>query len=243
MSDPTATAQEAIAEVLRAAISGRGPGVIIERTCLKCAGTWGAAWRPRGDDVQVGFRLEAGAVVEVALLERAQLKAVIVLRRANPVGDTAWGGFGELPWIALDAKDVLAAPLRWRPVGEREPRRVCPDCERSSAPEDRWARIRRIARATAQPVPEGRGSAYWVEPYRCYHESCKAEILVYSWIGHRWMTDDAPPPPIPTTIRHRDSARAGGRYWANVCPKCNRVQGENFVYAPSGPLPARFRGD
>lgn len=108
--------------------------------------------------------------------------------------------------------------------------------------EERWTKIRRIALETEQLVPQSRESPYWVEPYRCFADDCRAEMLVYAWGGRGWMTDDPPPEPRPHTIQHRTSQRAGGKYWANVCPACDRLQGDNYVYEPLGPLPARLSG-
>lgn len=112
----------------------------------------------------------------------------------------------------------------------------------SSAAGDRWTRIRRISKETGQPVPP-KGSPYWIEPYRCFSTGCGAEMLVYSWEGHTWMTDEPPPEPRPGTLQHRFSKTAGGKYWANICPKCGMIQGENFIYKPEGPLPWRLRGE
>jgi hypothetical protein len=61
-------------------------------------------------------------------------------------------------------------------------------------------------------------------------------MLVYTWKGHEWMTDARPPEPRPQTIQFRFSKTADGNYWVNVSPNCNSIQGDNYVFAPAGPL-------
>ena len=65
-------------------------------------------------------------------------------------------------------------------------------------------------------------------------------MILYTWRGHTWMTETPPPEPRPSSLQLRSSKRAEGEYWANTCPTCGALQGENFVYEPEGPLPERF---
>jgi hypothetical protein len=108
--------------------------------------------------------------------------------------------------------------------------------------ESRWARLRRVAAHTGQWLPEGRKSPYWTETGRCFRDTCGEELILYTWRGHTWMTETPPPEPRPSSLQLRSSKRAGGDYWANTCPTCGALQGENFVYEPEGPLPERFAG-
>jgi hypothetical protein len=106
--------------------------------------------------------------------------------------------------------------------------------------ESRWARLRRVAARTGQTLPEGRQSPYWAETGRCFRDTCGEEMILYTWRGHTWMTETPPPEPRPRSLQLRSSKWAGGDYWANTCPTCGALQGENFVYEPEGPLPERF---
>ena len=114
------------------------------------------------------------------------------------------------------------------------------DTTPSEADESRWARLRRVAARTGQRLPEGRQSPYWAEVGRCYRDNCGEEMILYTWRGHTWMTETPPPEPRPSTLQLRSSKGAGGAYWANTCPTCSSLQGENFIYEPEGPLPERF---
>ncbi len=125
----------------------------------------------------------------------------------------------------------------WRDVLESS-RKVLRDAEQ----EGRWVRICRIAASTQQWLPPNQDSPYWLESTRCFASVCYEEMIVYSWRWHSWMTDVEPPAPRPTTVKFRSTAPAGLSYWANVCPACDRVQGENYVYEPRGPLPSRLAG-
>ncbi|MBK9368664.1 MAG: hypothetical protein IPN01_20540 [Deltaproteobacteria bacterium] len=110
------------------------------------------------------------------------------------------------------------------------------------ADESRWAGLRRVAALTDQPLPEGDQSPYWAEVARCYQPRCKEELILYTWRGHTWMTETPPPEPRPSSLQLRFSKQAEGDYWANTCPSCGALQGENYVYEPEGPLPERFAG-
>ncbi len=156
--------------------------------------------------------------------------------------------FVDLYWAVLAAVEAFGGSVREDvagAVGEGEtspfPSRLV-GLETGATTEQRWAKVQRIARSTGQLLPDmskGNTSPYWVEPFRCYAWQCREEMLVYTWRGHRWMTRNRPPEPVPPTLQFRNSATAGDAYWGNTCPSCGRLQGENFVYAPDGPLQTR----
>ena len=160
-------------------------------------------------------------------------------RRANSAKEMA-ARFPALPshvafyWEAAAAVREFGGRWVWSSEEELAP---LPEPE-----EERWPRIRRIAKKTGQPVPPGRASPYWVAPWECWGEDCGAEMLIYSWKGHVWMSDVEPPAPRPPTIFLCRPRRRSGAFYANVCPRCNRIQGDERVYVPAGPLPGHLAG-
>jgi hypothetical protein len=107
-----------------------------------------------------------------------------------------------------------------------------PEALRCEECREREAAITRLSREYRLPPlpPEYRRGLM-----KCY--GCKREILVFSWPDHEPFGQDAPPGPTPGTVQLRFSQTAGFRYWANVCPSCNRVQGDHYLYLePNGPF-------
>lgn len=121
-------------------------------------------------------------------------------------------------WIELLARDIIDNPYYWRPTQERLKGIACPSCRELSKA------IGAVARKHGQLLP--------VEPYvgavmECY--KCRNEIVVYWWPGVPFA-EFAPPSPAPRSIEYRSSRDYGGSYWANTCPCCSALQGDNYVF-------------
>jgi hypothetical protein len=200
-------------------------------------------WRSPDDDI---LRNEFSVCVarlsqEVTLIDWKKL----VSERRRRVEKQA-ARFPDLPnfvrvvW-AVDAALEVHGGERVKPpttpwTGRREqPMPAAPD-------ESRSAKLQRVAIHTGQWLPEGAQSPYWAEAGRCFQPRCQAELILYTWRGHTWKTETPPPGPRPPSLQLRVTKQAGGKYWANNCPSCGALQGENYVYEPEGPLPERFAG-
>lgn len=141
-----------------------------------------------------------------------------------------------LPWIELRAEDVLENPYLWRSIaGEMKPV-VCLDCKthgrKLNTLSDKWGQ------PIFEPARQHNGN---LTGYRSAIEvcwSCKQEILVYWWPGVPFCEAE-PPNPRPKTVQLRNSKQFGGSYWANTCPSCKSIQGDNFLFLSSK---APFRG-
>lgn len=59
--------------------------------------------------------------------------------------------------------------------------------------------------------------------------NCKEQILVFWWPGVPFC-EKQPPYPMPRTIKLRSSKIYGWAYWANTCPKCDILQGDNHLF-------------
>jgi uncharacterized CHY-type Zn-finger protein len=65
---------------------------------------------------------------------------------------------------------------------------------------------------------------------------CHRNITVYAWppYGDVWK-EEQPPNPIPKTIHYRKTFTTEQFYWINVCPHCDAVQGDWYLYCePDG---------
>jgi hypothetical protein len=141
----------------------------------------------------------------------------------------------NIPWIEVTAEQVLLNPYYWRPKSARLKPVVCTQCKAHAE------RLRFLAEKWSQPLFQPPtagnfpGNTYLAEVETCFR--CKEQILVYWWSGVPFAEEE-PPKPRPQTIQHRYSKKFGGSYWANTCPNCESIQGDNFLFL--GPNP-KFR--
>jgi len=67
---------------------------------------------------------------------------------------------------------------------------------------------------------------------------------VFWWLGVPFCQKN-PPEPKPKTIQLRNSKQWGGKYWANTCPNCNVIQGDNHLFisenSPFAGLPLNYQ--
>jgi hypothetical protein len=127
----------------------------------------------------------------------------------------------ELPWIELNAAEVLEDPFNWRPGQMRLKPTLCRDCKAARA------KLERVAAHWKLPLAE---PLYVAAVAPCW--GCKEEIIWYWWQGVPFA-QEKPPQPIPRTLQFRFSKMYGGKYWMNICPGCRAPQGDNFVFLAS----------
>lgn len=223
--------------------------VVVAKVCLNCGRVTEHPLRLAGVE-RVATQYSVGmAMVDVALIDsRYSVVAALLFDGRRRKLDKELHSLHQrsIRWLVAAESEFFTTKnnqITWYPI--RCSRPLCADCARDpvlaaldgdTPPEERVLRRRvleRISRDAEQPVPD-RGSPYWAEPFTCWN--CKARMLVYSWNQHGWMTDTPPPEPRPSTVRYRYSRTADGSYWVNVCPRCESIQGDNYVFAPAGPL-------
>jgi hypothetical protein len=238
----------AIAEQVEAAKRGAAR-IVMMKDCLNC-GIRFSKLLPVATINRVGARCLVGDVgVDVALIgAEERVVGVICFDERRWLPEKVLKGLQQqsVPWIVAAPSTFLKErgnEIAWYP--SRSSRPLCRNCAADrnlsqrgdGTAADEWTIrgrvIRRISLNTRQPVPE-RGSPYWAEPYSCW--KCSTRILIYAWKGREWMSEMPPPDPRPETIQYRHSKAADDKYWVNVCPHCNGVQGDNYVFAPAGPL-------
>lgn len=86
--------------------------------------------------------------------------------------------------------------------------------------------ITEIATKTNVVLPEG--YKYRYAPYSCW--KCNEDMIIFKWTNPLISGPiDIPPEPIPPTLKERYTSTSNETYWANVCPKCDSVQGDFFI--------------
>jgi ssDNA-binding Zn-finger/Zn-ribbon topoisomerase 1 len=130
-------------------------------------------------------------------------------------------------WAELRAEDVVANPYFWRPVQERLKKITCTSCK------DTRKNIHRIAskwgiEQSLYSIPRAPNNAnYIIAVDTCF--KCKEQIPVFWWRGVPFCQIE-PPTPRPKTIKYKESKQYGGSYWANTCPNCKIIQGDNHIF-------------
>jgi hypothetical protein len=137
-------------------------------------------------------------------------------------------------WMTLNINDILQDPYWLKPVFYKLSPRLCEDCKAKSKKHSLAANV-----AARYGIPDNlftteelnTGANYIANTEVCY--KCSHEIPVFWWKGTPFCKQE-PPLPRPYTIQLRFSKQYGGKYWANTCPNCNALQGDNHLHIFDG---------
>lgn len=232
------TAKRLLAQVIREQTAIESPRTIsLACACDRCASTF-LVQLPRDRFTRAAVEHRVGNFVcDVAGLKNDEVILALEVLATHAVPEAKAHAL-SVPWIEVTAESVLTDPYRWTPTNSRLKPVVCPSCktflgklmvlaERWDIPLDRLAGYRDPARATYLAA---------IEP--CW--KCGEEILVFWWPGVPFCEAE-PPKPRPRTIQNLYSKTFGGKYWANTCPGCKALQGDNFIFLGHKGTPA-FKG-
>jgi hypothetical protein len=86
---------------------------------------------------------------------------------------------------------------------------------------------------TVSPTQTTSSNPFMRRAHYCW--KCKDLMYVYSWPGHHMWSTDMPPQPRPESVQFRFYQTIGAKYWANVCQKCDSVQGDHLVFDEHSP--------
>lgn len=211
--------------------AGTGPRPCVDRPCP----VWscdGGVVQDLPDDItraEAEVRLPDGTVADVVLYrgdEPACAVEIVATHAVDPEKALRMG----LPWMELDAEDVLDRPYWWVVAQDGLRPFACPKCRARSA--ERRAEVagtaslaREVAARIGQLLPPT--PPYHLVGHRCWR--CGAEMVVFLWPGGGTHSARRPPAPRPTTVRLCATEGYGGEYWANCCPSCGSVQGDWYL--------------
>ena len=133
-----------------------------------------------------------------------------------------------IPWVELGAGAVVEDPYRWAPTQSGKLKAVlCDKCKSFQK------KLKLVAAGWNQPLDPYGGyrdpmrADYLAALRNCW--SCSAEFLAYWWAGVPFC-QSKPPAPVPPTVQYRKSRAYKDAYWANCCPKCGAMDGDNFLF-------------
>lgn len=221
------TAKLLLAQTIREHVAGEGSAQIsMQCICKTCAAAFTRSLPRRAferPEVEVPcgrFRFDVAACRGESIALGIEILHTHVVPQDKAAEIT-------VPWVELQAVDVLEHPLQWKPVNSRLRPVECDDCK------SRIERIRALAEKLRFALEPGaiehdhKRARYLPAIEKCW--SCKQDILVFWWNGVPFCESE-PPSPRPRTIQLRHSKMFSGKYWANTCPHCKSIQGDNFLF-------------
>lgn len=229
-----------IASAVRAWLEGHGQRPTFDRKCQSCPARITQHLPDTVVDVAIEYRLSSGHVADLALLGRHGPVAVLEIRASHAVPETKANEL-SLPWGEFASDDVIAEPLSWRPIRDHLRKLACPECKKGEAVEqERLQRVRTINQWLCRKIARNfslvlAGPPYVARPWRCY--LCRLDMIVYTWPDRKMHSTTPPPKPVPATVRIVHSTSVEAAYWGNVCPHCEALQGDFYLYAgPRAPF-------
>lgn len=223
-------AKRLVAQVILEWKSQGGPRPCIARACARY-GCEGGVVQDIPDDITHAaeeVRLLDGSVADVVLFRGDQVAAAIEIRATHQVTEEKARRLA-IPWVELDALELLERPYWWTAVQDGLQPFRCPVCTkeaRQRADEVAEIQSRAIALAGRARTSLPPSPPYHFAPHMCWR--CGAEMVAFIWPGSGNHSSRRPPDPIPGQVQHR-MTDFWGDYWANCCPSCSALQGDHYL--------------
>jgi hypothetical protein len=221
--------------------SGKADPPWLKRNCVECESDIS---QPLPDalpgNVQsalLEFPLPNNLIADIAIINGTDRPIMAIEIRATHAVDERKASRLLIPYIELDARDVITLPRIWKPLVDNLKPFACPNCANNLKAFEIVTAA--IAGRMGITLPT---SYYRYLPCKCWN--CGRQIIVFSW-----PEDDENPrkQPRPITLQYRFSKTAGHKYWANVCIYCGRMYGNHYLPFPfpfeRGTTPEVFKQD
>jgi len=221
------TAKLLVQKAVEAWKAGKSESPTLLRKCQICGKSVNQTLPEKIESATLEYKLSDGSIVDVALLVEGVPQAAVEIRATHAVDDIKAKRL-SVPFIELDANEVIQNPTLWNPIKDNFKPLVCSQCRST------WLRFQAKAKQIAQATNVELPTAYYrYGIHKCW--KCKREILVFTWPSGEdkapvLFENQAPKlKPIPRTIQYRFSKMAGTTYWVNTCPYCKAIQGDFFL--------------
>jgi predicted RNA-binding Zn-ribbon protein involved in translation (DUF1610 family) len=221
-------AKRLVLRVVEEWIRGTGPRPCLDRRCSVWGCDGGVVQDLPGDITHAAaeVRLPDGSIGDVVLF-RGEEPACVVEIRATHAVDAEKALRLTVPWVEVDADELLDRPYWW--VAEQDGLRpfTCPRCQ-ARAEDRREERVALQAAAVTLAARMGLtlppSPPYGFLAHACWR--CGEEMVLFVWRGSGEHGAKPPPSPRPATVRLCATEGYGAEYWANCCPSCHTVQGD-----------------
>ena len=156
--------------------------------------------------VSLEHRVDSGRVVDVMLLDGEKEVCGLEVHVTHRVSAQKSEDL-SMPWLELEASDILEDPMNWRPIAHGLRVSTCEEC-RTEHQLKRWY-LQQLTREVGTKWSKD----YRVAPGLCW--LCKEQTLVFDWTSRT-----KPPRPMPRTVRHRATRKNSEKEWYNTCHAC-----------------------
>ncbi len=194
----------------------------IKRNCLICDSELMQKLPEKVTHAVEEIRLKSGFIVDIGLYNEDTLEAAIEIYVTHRVDQEKMGCI-EIPWIELNAKDLISDKITWIPIYDNFKSFVCKECR------NRLNKYNvKIMELSDRYKLNINTEKYHCGIVNCW--KCGNEIPVFD-IGIE--NEDY----YPKTVMRKFSNTKREEYLANTCPICKSLQGEFFLYSePDGPF-------
>ena len=195
----------------------------IKRHCKICGDASMHTLSDNIEDAILERKLDNGFIVDVLLIERGTPNFGVEIQVTHAVDDNKHSKM-NIPFVELNGFAIIENALNWEPIKDNLSPFTCEKCLNRF--EKFKIKTNEISKKANLTLPN---SYYRYSFCDCWN--CREEILVFAWNKDGMHSNEEPKQkPIPRILQNRNSAMAGTSYWVNVCPYCNRIQGDFFLY-------------
>lgn len=210
------------------AISDNRNSVRIQRHCAICGSEH---YQPIPTDIVSAVperRLDSGFIADVSLIDQSKIRAAIEVHVTHFVDERKEAEIG-VPFIEVEGSDIVEDPLNLKPIKDTLKTFICKDCR-----SDLRLYLAECHNAAALDKIELPVTFFRYALTACW--KCGVQLLIFSWKNHE-DPESIPASIVPPRTLKFIESKVFGSEWANICPECNKKQGNNYLYAePDGPF-------
>lgn len=225
------TAKQLIKQVIDGWRTGANSIPQIARICPTCKQLIEEPIPENITEAEIELRTDSNFIVDVGLKSVNNLVWAVEILVTHAVDQNKADNLG-VPFIEIKAENVIESPLYWIPEADGLHDLVCVDCQIQGKKRKQQVldyRDRAFASAREMGVDMTQ-KFYRFALIQCWR--CKSDIVVFTWPENSPLRE-----PVPSTIQMRYSRMTEDTYMANVCPHCDALQGDFFLYSePDGPF-------
>lgn len=231
------TAKLLIAKAVKEWKSGISQCITIVRKC-KCDNIIEQKLPDKVDDAVLEKVLENGLIVDVGLISDNKPVAAVEIKATHAVEEEKASKLA-IPFIELDANDVILNNTRWNPIQDHFNKWTCKECEKIEREAQEYkknlkkdidyAELQQEKFISKVAHEEGikliHGYVFLPRVVRC--KKCSNFIIKFSWIEDgkdvSWNENISNKWYIPESIRHIYFSKWKKRLFVNICLYCGKV--------------------
>jgi hypothetical protein len=214
------------AKIIIANIINNQQNITINLCCKNCNSIFGKDFSTKTFSHSNVEHKIGSFICDVVAFRQNQAALGIEILATHKVDEIKSQNLG-IPWIELKAVDVIENPNIWNPINFKLKETICSKCLNNINELHKLAEKFKIDKNIYTTDRNPDLGLYIIDKNECFN--CKNIIPVFWWKDVPFCQIE-PKNPKPHTIKYKYSKNYGGSYWANTCPNCNSIQGDNFLF-------------